>query len=149
MIRYVPITVRVEHLHAIHWIPFVQVRLCPELQLGSTSMSQQQQIVYISGVLHCVTQTGWHGPFPTEHMAHKCARQKREEKGGRTVYTRIEPLGAVNIESLVEYQDPRPVTDGSQAPRGWDVVNGGAVLDERERPGAALAIVAGRTEAQP
>jgi hypothetical protein len=69
-------------------------------------MSQQQHIVYISGVLNGVTQTGWHGPFPTEHMAHKFARQKREEKGSRTVYTRIEPLGAVNIESLVEYQEP-------------------------------------------
>jgi hypothetical protein len=107
-------------------------------------MSQQQHIVYISGGFNGVTQTGWHGPFPTEHMAHKFARQKWEEKGGRTVYTRIEPLGAVNIESLVEYQDPRPVTDGSQAPCGWDVVDGGAVLDERERQGAALAIAAGR-----
>jgi hypothetical protein len=107
-------------------------------------MSQQQHIVYISGVLNGVTQTGWHGPFPTEHMAHKFARQRREEKGGRTAYTRIEPLGAVNIESLVEYQAPRPVTDGSQAPRGWNVVDGGAVLDERERQGAALAIAAGR-----
>ena len=105
-------------------------------------MSQQQHIVYISGVLNGVPQTGWHGPFPTEHMAHKFARQKREEKGGRTAYTRIEPLGAVNLESLVEYQDPRPVTE-SQAPRGWNVVDGGAVLDERERQGAALAIAAG------
>jgi hypothetical protein len=112
-------------------------------------MSQQQHMVYISGGFNGVTQTGWHGPFPTEHMAHKFARQKREEKGGRTVYTRIEPLGAVNIESLVEYRAPRPVTDGSQAPREWDVVDGGAVLDERERQGAALAIAAGRAQAQP
>ena len=107
-------------------------------------MSQQQHIVYISGVFNGVTQTRWHGPFPTEHMAHKFARQKREEKGGRTAYTRIEPLGAVNIESLVEYQDPRLVTDGSHAPRGWNVVDGGAVLDERERQGAALAIAVGK-----
>ena len=107
-------------------------------------MSQQQHIIYISGVLMASSKPDGNGPFPTEHMAHKFARHKREEKGGRTTYTRIEPLGAVNFESLVEYQEPRPVTDGSQAPRGWNVVDGGAVLDERERQGAALAIVAGR-----
>jgi len=119
----------------------------------------QQHIVYVSGKFNGVPETGWHGPFPNEWIAHKYARAITGKPGGRMIFVRVEPLKTAAYDHLIEYEDPRPALDESQAPpKGWDVVDGGAVhsdeerrfaeqwnaQDERERQHAALCVAAAR-----